>query len=59
MGRELIHNCECYAFEFNSKNNTISIYENYSQWHNDTPAFYFLEVVSFTGVTYEVADKED
>lgn len=52
-GRELIHNVECYAFEFNSKNNTISIYENFSQWYDETPAFYFLEVVSFTGAFVE------
>lgn len=53
LGKTLKHRVECYAFEFNSKDNTIAIYENFSQWYDETPAFYFIEVVKFTGAVVE------
>lgn len=52
-GGTITHRIDCYAFEFNSRDNRISIYENFSQWYNETPAFYFIQVVSFTGQVVE------
>lgn len=52
-GQFLIHKTECYAFEFNSRDKKIAIYENFEQWYDETPAYYFTEVVKFTGFVSE------